>query len=431
MSFNGLKIHCYKFYTDLPRILTPVINFAYTVNEDDPVTFNCSASGIPAPRISWFRVYRNESATNINDTRFSISQSQVDDNYELPDGRGTGFLVTSQLAISITQDEDSGQYQCLAENDVGNTTREFELVVQSKYSPLMAVYLTLYMHCNMYVCAFKFTSSLFCDFPVDPEFTMDPDDVDVTERMSAPFLCAATGWPRPSITWYKDGTNDSLLAVNVSDPRVIVTETEMGERELISNLTINDVLPSDSNVYRCIAENDVDSDMCNATLTVNGESSSVITAIGQTSITFTFYSVTAFPVVTIVYPEVGLTSYTVNETDSIIFECTATGIPAPEIDFDFGNITARVDVRESSLPVKVTRSQDGETVYQVTRTAMIIRTVDSDSGVYMCVANNEYGMDQESFELIIKGNASPLPILTLFVHQKIITHVIVNVLSLL
>ena len=153
MSFNGLK-YTAKFYTDLPRILTPVINFTYIVNESDSVTFNCSASGIPAPTISWLRVGQNGSATNIDDTRFSISQSQVDDNYELPDGRGTGFLVTSQLAISITQDEDSGQYQCLAENDVGNTTREFELVVQSKYSPLMAVYLTLYMHCNktcMYV----------------------------------------------------------------------------------------------------------------------------------------------------------------------------------------------------------------------------------------------------------------------------------------
>ncbi len=116
-----------------------------------------------------------------------------------------------------------------------------------------------------------------------------------------------------------------------------------------------------------------------------------------------FYSVTVLPVVTIVYPEVGQTNYTVNETDSIIFECTATGIPAPEIDFDFGNITARVDVRESSSPVEVTRTQDGETVYQVTRTAMINRTMDSDSGVYMCVANNEYGMDQESFQLTIQG----------------------------
>ena len=149
-----------------------------------------------------------------------------------------------------------------------------------------------------------------CDFPVVPDFTMDSDDIDVTEGMSAPFLCAATGRPRPSITWYKDGTNNSLLAVNVSDPRVIVTETEMGERELISNFTINDVLPSDSNVYRCIAENYVDSDMRNATLTVNGESSIVICTLK--SITFTFYSVTVLPVVTSVYPEVGLTSYTVN-----------------------------------------------------------------------------------------------------------------------
>ena len=194
--------------------------------------------------------------------------------------------------------------------------------------------------------------------------------------------------------------------MNVSDPRVIVTETEMGERELISNLTINDVLPSDSNVYRCIAENDVDSDMRNATLTVNGESFSVTCTLKFKLIVnyMLFYSVTVLPVVTIVYPEVELTNYTVNETDSIIFECTATGIPAPEIDFDFGVITARVDVRESSSPVEETRIQDGETVYQVTRTAMINRTMDSDSGVYMCVANNEYGMDQESFELIVQGN---------------------------
>ncbi len=109
---------------------------------------------------------------------------------------------------------------------------------------------------------------------VAPDITMGTgsDDVDVTEGMSAPFLCAATGRPRPSITWYRDDANDSLLAVNVSDPRVIVTETEMGERQLISNLTINDVLPSDSNVYRCIAVNDIGNDMRNATLTVNGES---------------------------------------------------------------------------------------------------------------------------------------------------------------
>ncbi len=119
-----------------------MVNFNYTVNEGDPVTFNCSASGIPAPTISWLRVSQDGSATNINDIRFLISQSQVDGNYELSGGRGTSFLVTSQLAISTTQDEDSDQYRCLTENDVRNTTREFELVVQSKYnySPLMAVH---------------------------------------------------------------------------------------------------------------------------------------------------------------------------------------------------------------------------------------------------------------------------------------------------
>ena len=117
-------------YTDLPQIITPAINF--TVNEDNSVTLNCSASGIPAPTISWFRVDQNGSATSITDARFSISPSQVNDSYKLSDSRGTGFLVTSRLTVSTTQDADSGQYQCQAENDVGNTTREFELVVQSK-----------------------------------------------------------------------------------------------------------------------------------------------------------------------------------------------------------------------------------------------------------------------------------------------------------
>ncbi len=243
------------------------------MNEENPVTFSCSASGIPAPTISWFRVDQSGSATTITDARFSISPSQVDDNYELSDSRGTGFLVTSRLTVSTIQDEDSGQYQCQAENDVGNITREFELIVQSK-SVIGG------LHVHVMSCAFRhcyIIITCICDCPVAPDITIDPDDVVVTEGMSASFLCAAIGLPRPSITWYRDGTNDSLLAVNVSNPRVIVTETQIGERELISNLTINDVLPSDSDVYRCIAENDVNSDMNNnnATLTVNGESVSL------------------------------------------------------------------------------------------------------------------------------------------------------------
>ena len=104
-----------------------------------------------------------------------------------------------------------------------------------------------------------------------------------------------------------------------------------------------------------------------------------------------------------VYPEVGEMDYTVNESEPVTFECTATGIPAPDIEFNLSNIH-RVQVGVSSSPVEVTRMSDGQMVYQVTRTAEITSTVDSDSGVYECIATNDIpGMDSEQFELIVQG----------------------------
>ncbi len=116
-------------------------------------------------------------------------------------------------------------------------------------------------------------SQLFCHFPVAPNILMDsePDDVETVEGMNVLFVCASSGRPRPNITWYRDAVNNSLLPVNLSDVRVTVSQTEEGERVLISELTLRSVLPSDSGVYHCIAENTVDSDVRNATLAVNGE----------------------------------------------------------------------------------------------------------------------------------------------------------------
>ena len=107
--------------------------------------------------------------------------------------------------------------------------------------------------------------------PVAPDITLDPDYVEILEGMSVTFLCAATGRPRPTITWYRTiGDSDTLERVNVSSNRVTVTENENGERELMSNLTVTNVRPSDAATYTCIADNGVDIEMSNDTLTVNG-----------------------------------------------------------------------------------------------------------------------------------------------------------------
>ena len=100
------------------------------------MTFVCSASGIPAPTITWFSLVGNiPSVLNKDvDIRVSMSDLLIDENYEPLDGRGTVFFVTSRLTLSGSNDSDSGTYSCQAENELGNATREFELIVQGKVS---------------------------------------------------------------------------------------------------------------------------------------------------------------------------------------------------------------------------------------------------------------------------------------------------------
>ena len=108
--------------------------------------------------------------------------------------------------------------------------------------------------------------------PVAPDVTLDPDNVKILGGMSATFLCAATGRPRPTITWYRTiDDSDTLERVNVLDNRVTVIENTNEDRELMSNLTVTNVRPSDTATYICIAENGVNIEMSNATLTVNGK----------------------------------------------------------------------------------------------------------------------------------------------------------------
>ena len=117
-----------------------------------------------------------------------------------------------------------------------------------------------------------------------------------------------------------------------------------------------------------------------------------------------FFLSVVLPVVTSVYPEVGQMNYTVNETDPVTFECTATGIPAPHIEFIFSEIASRVLFGPPPIPIEVIRMADGEMVYQVTQTALINTTEDSDSGVYQCIATSDIpGRDSEQIELIVQG----------------------------
>ena len=112
----------------------------YTVNMGDVVTFQCVATGIPAPSITWFR----------NGTELSNSRVTLGDLSESTamDGDGEMILQTSRtLNLSMTQDNDSGSYECRASNDAtpGEDSESFEVIVQSKYLACCSNY---YCHCS-------------------------------------------------------------------------------------------------------------------------------------------------------------------------------------------------------------------------------------------------------------------------------------------
>ena len=109
--------------------VTSVMN--YTVDLGDTATFQCVATGIPAPTITWFRggVELNESNSqvmlNAPSTTMVMSTSITGEMV---------YEVTRTLTLSMSRDEDSGTYQCRTTNAAmpGMDTMDFELIVQSE-----------------------------------------------------------------------------------------------------------------------------------------------------------------------------------------------------------------------------------------------------------------------------------------------------------
>ena len=96
----------------------------YRINITDIVTFQCVATGIPSPSITWFR----------NGTELSNSRVTLNDPSERT---ATGEMIlqtTRTLDLSMTEDGDSGSYECRASNNAtpGEDSESFEVVVQSK-----------------------------------------------------------------------------------------------------------------------------------------------------------------------------------------------------------------------------------------------------------------------------------------------------------
>ena len=101
------------------------------MTEFDPVIFECSATGVPAPTIVWFRDDLLLHGGVDPRITFSVPTETVISTMS----EGDVFLVSNNLTLTNTMNSDSGTYICLAFNGEGrdlSVVQEFDLVVEGR-----------------------------------------------------------------------------------------------------------------------------------------------------------------------------------------------------------------------------------------------------------------------------------------------------------
>ena len=108
----------------------------------------------------------------------------------------------------------------------------------------------------------------------------------------------------------------------------------------------------------------------------------------------------------IIFPNDSFTGYIVNVTDPVTFECIATGIPPPTIQWfrDGVLLSSRVTLSEPS-PTMVPAPMGTGMIYQVERTLTFVTTA-NDTDAYTCEASNINVVQPtatQNFTLFVQG----------------------------
>jgi len=183
-----------------------------------------------------------------------------------------------------------------------------------------------------------------------------------------------------------------------------ISSNNLAEGKTVSNLTIVMADPSDAGGYVCLATNPAGQDNATAQLTVHGKSLIFTTEhCDPRLLTFIICSAPVIPSIT--FPLDDGFRYTVNETDPVIFTCSATGIPPPEITWMKNGMplsNTRVTITDPTMPELY--STDGGNIFLVSRNLSLDNAMSTDSGTYTCVVSNGNIVQQtQNFDLFVNG----------------------------
>uniref|UniRef100_A0A8C4IV11 Hemicentin-2 n=1 Tax=Dicentrarchus labrax TaxID=13489 RepID=A0A8C4IV11_DICLA len=369
---------------DLRVFVGPSINpgpFNVTVTTGIRAVLSCEATGIPPPKVSWKR----------NGTPFDSSQQPAA--YRL--------LSSGSLVLLSPSSEDEGYFECTAVNDVGEERRVIEVTLQVppsieddvttvtavKMSPVvlpcqvqgrpqptvtwtkggaklgsrggsyrvlptgvLEITAAVPSHAGRYTCSARNPAgvahkhiSLTVQEP--PEIRPMAEEVQVVLHHGTVLPCEVQGFPRPSITWQREGVP-------------IATGHRLA---VLSNgaLKFSRVTLGDAGTYQCLAKNDAG------------------VAVGRTKLVLQVPPVLSVPRV----------EHTAVLGQPISLECVADGQPQPEVAW-----------LKDRRPVV-----DGAHIRVFANgTLAITSTQRSDAGLYTCTAKNLAGRASHDMRLVIQ-----------------------------
>lgn len=159
------------------------------------ITLPCDVHGVPEPNVTWYR--NGIPLSETPNLRFEVIRKQADE-------RGN----VNSLHINFLRQEDSGMFQCMAENEAGDIVGYTWLRVK--------------------------TSS--------PVITNPPQNQTALDGKDATIACEAAGAPAPNVTWY---FNDGQISFS---GRLQILED--------GSLLISKVRSTDEGKYTCFRSNE-------------------------------------------------------------------------------------------------------------------------------------------------------------------------------